>query len=142
MCGSIGKLAYQVPPFQDIIMHCQGEGHAPTRSLGSCILEAHEHPPLSSTTVGVMLHRMPNRHIHLCSEILWDVLRMATKASCTLSSHFSGRLRWCLWVSIPHPRNTLLVDQAASPCRSFFTNIGYFCNKSLSLLGKNTMYTF
>ena len=95
--------------------------------------------PLSPSMAEVVIFRMLKSCLHLITNTLWDLLRMAEKSARTFDSRFGVILSRCLRVSRSHISTIFLVDQAASPCRSFFANIGYFYKRLMDSLERNTV---
>ena len=96
---------------------------------------------LDLVNAGVMLCRMTRRRLHLHMEQEQErvVGGIAASSALTLDSRMDGRRRRWRRVSSYHPKITFWVDQAASPCNSFFYYIGSLILESLASLGWNTL---
>ena len=90
-------------------------------------------------TAGVVLLSIINRCLHLRRDTWWAGAGTADNAERTFSSLLGMSLRWCSFVSSSHPRTYFFVDQAASPCSSFFVDIGSFQMQSVATLGQKTV---
>ena len=75
---------------------------------------------LAPVAAGVMLRRILRRCLHIRKYQECDLGGIAASDALTLASWGYGRRRRWWQVSKSHPKITLRVDQAESPCLSFF----------------------
>ena len=72
--------------------------------------------PLAPVTAGAMIRRLPRRRLHLCKYQERTLGSITAKVVVTMAPQVVERRRRWRRVYNSHPKITLRVDQAASPC--------------------------
>ena len=135
--GPAGQATDDVTPCFQFILHVRCKLDLPPRGLCEIMLHSCEHPLWSSYVWGDSSQHP--QEIAPFSEVVWDVLVIASRADWTLAFRLGGRRSKWGTVSRFHPSTVFWVNRAPPPCSSFLREIGSFLSVSIASLGRNNL---